>query len=137
MDKDRPQRRARHNVRLDAMATRADGTQVRAIVTDLSFDGCCMIGRFRAGERLIMSIAGIGIVTADVRWAAMSRAGARFLTGPARILDSRGVAAIEYAILAGLIALALVVAITRLGGGVESNFNDVDQAVGTGMEFSI
>ena len=135
MDKGRPKRRARHAVRLDAVATRADGTTTRAIVTDLSFDGCCMIGRFRAGERLSMSIAGIGKVAADVRWAAMSRAGARFLTGPAR--DGKGGAVIEYALLASLIALALVAAIARLGGGVESNFNDVDQAVGGGTDFSV
>ena len=135
MDKERPKRRARHPVRLDAVAIRADGSRTRAIVTDLSFDGCCMIGRFRVGERLTMTISGIGNVLADVRWAAMSRAGARVLTGAAR--DGIGVAAIEYALLASLIALALVAAFTRLGGGVENNFNDVDQAVGAGMEFSV
>ena len=46
-----------------------------------------------------------------------------------RKLDERGVATIEYALVASLIALSLVAAFSRLGGEVESKFNAIDSAV--------
>ena len=49
--------------------------------------------------------------------------------------DQSGAAAIEYALLAALIALAIVAALTRTGTSVGSNFNEVDQAMPGGVEF--
>ena len=47
-----------------------------------------------------------------------------------RILrDNRGVSAIEYAIIASLISVAAIAGYTNLGGKVETNFNNVDQAL--------
>jgi pilus assembly protein Flp/PilA len=43
--------------------------------------------------------------------------------------DNRGVSAIEYAIIASLISVAAMAGYTNLGGKVESNFNNVDQAL--------
>ena len=44
--------------------------------------------------------------------------------------DERGVAVIEYALLCAFIALAVVVSLAGLGGGVGQNFNSVDNQVG-------
>jgi pilus assembly protein Flp/PilA len=39
--------------------------------------------------------------------------------------DDRGATAIEYALLSSLLALALVVALTNLGGGLSTEFSEV------------
>ncbi len=131
------QRGPRHNVRLDGSATRTNGSEVAAIVINLSLGGCCLIGPFRVGERLTVKIPKIGSLAAEIRWALMGRAGARFVTQTMKRLDSRGVAAIEYALVASLIALALVAAFTRLGGGVETKYNAIDNAMDEGTHYSL
>ena len=50
-------------------------------------------------------------------------------------LDKRGVAAIEYALIASLIALAFIVGIANLGHAVGNQFNEVDDGVGSGTKF--
>jgi Flp pilus assembly pilin Flp len=127
----------RHKVRLDGSATRSNGSEVAAIVTNLSLDGCGLIGPFHAGERLSVKISGIGRLAAQIRWASMGRAGARFVTQTRKLCDNRGVAAIEYALIASLIALAVVAALTRLGGGVEAQYNTIDNAVPGGSRFDL
>ena len=49
--------------------------------------------------------------------------------------DDRGVAMIEYAVLCAAIALVILVALTRLGGNVGANWNDVNDEVGHSIEF--
>ena len=39
--------------------------------------------------------------------------------------DEEGATAIEYALIAGLIAVAIIVALTALGGSIGNLFNDV------------
>lgn len=68
----------RHRVRLDATVTREGGHAVQVIVTDLSIDGCCLIGMFRIGERVTVEIPRVGKLDAEIRWSFMGRAGARF-----------------------------------------------------------
>jgi Flp pilus assembly pilin Flp len=53
----------------------------------------------------------------------------------ARFLDNRGVAAIEYALIASLVALALLTSLVGLGGAVSNQFNGVDNGVGSGTKF--
>lgn len=43
--------------------------------------------------------------------------------------DEKGQDAAEYALLIGLIALAIVVAVTALGGGITTTFNRIATAV--------
>ena len=136
MDKLR-ERGRRHKVRLDAAATRGNGSEVKAIVTDLSLDGCCLIGPFKAGERVSLKIPNIGSLAAEVRWAFMGRAGARFMTRVNKRLGERGAAAIEYALLASLIALAIVAALTNVGGEVEGHYNSVDEQMQEGTKFKV
>ena len=128
------ERGLRHSVRLDASVTRSSGDEEPAVLTDLSLDGCCLIGQYQIGEQLTVKIPKVGSLVAEVRWAFMGRAGARFVTQTRtkldeRGLDDRGVASIEYALVASLIALSLVAAFSRLGGGVEARFNSVNGAV--------
>lgn len=127
----------RHNVRLHASVTRCSGAEVSAVVTDLSLDGCCLIGQFQIGERLTVKIPKLGSLAAEVRWAFMGRAGARFVTQTKTKLDDRGVATIEYALVASLIALSLVTAFSRLGGSVETRFNSVNSAVSDAKGFRV
>lgn len=46
-----------------------------------------------------------------------------------------GVAAIEYALLASLIAVAIVGALTATGGKVRQNWNSVDQSMPGGADY--
>ena len=43
------------------------------------------------------------------------------------IRDSRGVTAIEYALIASLISVAAIGAFAALGGEIEKNYNEIDQ----------
>ena len=73
-----PERRRRHAVRLDGTVSRSDGSQSETIVTDLSLDGCSLTGVFRIGECVIVTLPKIGTFPAEIRWAFVGRAGARF-----------------------------------------------------------
>jgi len=47
----------------------------------------------------------------------------------------RGVAAIEYALMLGLIAVAIVASLTATGSRVQENWNNVDAAMPGGTNF--
>lgn len=128
------ERSRRHPVQLEASVERADGECRSSIVRDLSLDGCRLSGYFTKGELVEIRIRPIGIFQAQIRWALMGNAGARF----ARVANEKcfglasnnsGVAAIEYAILLALIALAIVASLAGLGAGVTNNWNEVNTAV--------
>lgn len=72
-------RRVRHAVELDASVTRSSGAIVSCKLSDFSLDGCCLSGFFTIGERVEVAVRSIGSLPAEIRWAAMGRAGARFL----------------------------------------------------------
>ena len=130
-----PERRQRHAVRLEATVATSGGGSVAAGVTDLSLDGCCLSGRFKIGEHLQVKIPRIGAHSAEVRWSFLGRTGVRFIRACGRLAaDRAGVAAIEYAILASLIALALVGALANVGGSVGRSFNQANQAMPGGTE---
>ena len=117
-----------------------DGIEQPSHVTDLSLDGCCLTGDFRIGEHLTVRVERLGEFPAQIRWALPGKAGARFTrkdSQPKETLaqDETGVAAIEYALLAALIALAIVAALTGTGEAVGSNWNEVNQAMPGGVEF--
>lgn len=135
-------RRLRHAVKLEATVTMGDGACHPAQVANLSLDGCCISGVYSIGSLVDLKIRPLGIFRAQVRWAIGGKAGLRFTRGrqsgvasKSVVADNRGVAAIEYCITAAFIAIALIVALTGLGRGVESNFNNVDSAVGGGMDY--
>jgi hypothetical protein len=78
-DPSRGQRRLRHTVAFDATIVRAGGGRAAAKVTNLSLEGCCLVGGFSIGERLTVDLPRIGPLAAEIRWAFMGRAGARFV----------------------------------------------------------
>lgn len=124
---------------LDATVSRS-GIEGPSRVTDLSLDGCCLTGDFRIGEHLVVRVDRLGEFPAQIRWSLPGRAGARFTRKdpkPKQTLaqDETGVAAIEYALIAALIALAILAALTRTGTAVGSNWNEVNQAMPGGVEF--
>lgn len=130
------ERRLRHAVQLDASVTRSGRDGCATVVTDLSLDGCCITGFFTIGEQVELKIRPIGTLQGQVRWAVASKAGVRFAKrdgskqpvarlGP----DAKGVAAIEYALIAAFVAVAIVASLTGLGQGVEANWNNVDTAI--------
>ena len=77
-------RRLRHAVNLDASVTRSNGTVLSCTVSDFSLDGCCLSGFFKIGEQVEVRIRAIGVLPAEIRWAVLGRAGARFLARPSR-----------------------------------------------------
>lgn len=60
-----------------------NGRQVRALVTNLSYDGCQVLAEaeLTVGETLILILSDRGSIEAQVRWTADDRAGIKFLTG--------------------------------------------------------
>ena len=113
------------------------GGSIAADVTDLSLDGCCLTGRFKIGEIVELKIPRIGLHSAQVRWSFLGRAGVRFISSCSRLATNRaGVAAIEYAIIVSLIALALVGALSKLGGSIERSFNQTNQTMPGGTEYN-
>lgn len=131
--KARPTRRLRHPVRLDASVTRSGGFVLNTIVTDFSLEGCCLLGYFQPKEIIEIAIRTVGRLQAQIQWVKQGRAGARFLTRreprtpqhatrPSLLADSRGVAAIEYAFLAALIAVSLMAVLSTLGVWLGEHF---------------
>ena len=132
-----PARRQRHAVRLEATVATSGGGSVAANVTDLSLDGCCLSGRFTIGEHLQVKIPRIGAHSAEVRWSFLGRTGVRFIRACSGLAaDRAGVAVIEYALVASLIALVLVGALFNVGASVERSFNQTNQAMPGGIEFN-
>lgn len=137
----RPTRRHRHNVPLDASITRSGGFALKTIVTDLSLEGCCLLGYFQRGEIINLCIPTIGRFPAQIQWVKLGKAGVRFLSNratgnsphdarPSSLMhDHRGVAAIEYAFVAALIAVSLVAAFSLLGTGVGEHYGNINAAV--------
>ncbi len=76
---DWPERRQRHKVQLDAEVVRTDGSTVATIVSELSTEGCRVVGWFRIGDPVTLRIPRIGEVRGQIRWAMNGLAGVRFV----------------------------------------------------------
>ena len=98
-------------------------------MSDLSLEGCCLSGYFSVGEFIRIRIEKIGTFDAQIRWAVMEKAGARFVERgsgqkPESVVrDEKGATAIEYGFVAALIALSLLAALTETGRGVARRFS--------------
>src|SRR4051794_33294077 len=75
-------RKDRSPAAIDAVVHRPDGSKSPVLLTNFSDDGCRIEAKadFRIGERLQIAIPRMGHVKAQVRWALVGSAGARFLT---------------------------------------------------------
>lgn len=74
-----PDRRQRHRVQLEADLIQTDGTTSQTIVSDLSLEGCRVMGWFRIGDDVHLRLPRIGEVRGKVRWAMNGQAGLRFV----------------------------------------------------------
>lgn len=75
---DWPDRRFRRDVELEADVRYPNGHGSKAMISNLSSDGCRLTGLYRIGEQLELEIPGIGSVRGQVRWAIGGEAGVRF-----------------------------------------------------------
>jgi PilZ domain len=76
-------RSARRRVSFAGTATRADGSSLRVLVSNLSYEGCNLLcdKRLDRGEIVDVTVPGLGTMSAQVRWIAEERAGLSFLLG--------------------------------------------------------
>jgi hypothetical protein len=76
-------RAARRNVSLTGSARRADGSNLRLLVSNLSYEGCTVFSekRLLMGEVVKVTVPGLGMLDAQVRWTAEDKAGLSFLLG--------------------------------------------------------
>jgi hypothetical protein len=74
-------RKERHEVEVDAVAYRADGTKASVKLSNLSHSGCRIDSPidFHVGERLQIAIPRMGFVRVQIRWVSPGSAGAKFL----------------------------------------------------------
>ena len=74
-------RKDRQPVAVDAVVHEEDGTETTVRLTDISDEGCRVEGErdFRIGQRVQIAIPEVGRVSAQIRWALMGSAGAKFL----------------------------------------------------------
>jgi hypothetical protein len=73
-------RRFRHDVEIAADVHYPGGHSNKSVISNLSLEGCCLIGWFRIGDSLELTIPGIGRTRGRVRWAVGGQAGIRFLS---------------------------------------------------------
>lgn len=74
-------RRDRHDVDVEAVAHRSDGSTTAVKLTNFSNEGCRIeaAGLFTIGEMVELTIPELGQLQAQVRWALPGSAGMRFL----------------------------------------------------------
>ncbi|HEX8938044.1 MAG TPA: PilZ domain-containing protein [Sphingomicrobium sp.] len=74
-------RKDRHPIAVEAVVHRADGSTATVKLTNVSDEGCRIEtgDDLTIGERLQVTIPGVGQVKAQVRWAFAGSAGAQFL----------------------------------------------------------
>jgi hypothetical protein len=74
-------RKDRHPVEVEAVVHRTDGSKAKVRLTNFSDNGCRIEAdrQFQIGERLQIAIPRMGRMKAQVRWALMDSAGAKFL----------------------------------------------------------
>ena len=75
-------RSARRPTAHSAKVRLADGREVRALVTNLSYDGCQLLAEAElcVGETFVLTLSDRGSIEAQVRWTAGDRAGIKFLS---------------------------------------------------------
>ena len=73
-------RAERRGVQLPGRAHRIDETSVSVALSDISYDGCCLIAEegFEPGEPLLVEVTDLGQVEAEVRWVQGRRVGVLF-----------------------------------------------------------
>lgn len=73
------------------IASRFDGSKVPVRVMNISYEGCQLETEkfLLVGERVKLSLPGLGEIPAEVRWAIKGRAGARFVIETPLLAEKR------------------------------------------------
>ena len=76
-------REGRRKASLTGIACREDGSRLRVVVTNLSYQGCHLFAEdpICQGETFDLTVPSMGAVKAQVRWSDGESAGVRFLVG--------------------------------------------------------
>ena len=72
-------RQVREEVGAEGVVHHSDGRDEAVLVENLSDDGCCIIGTYRIGETVELSIPGRSRMECQVRWAIGGRSGLRII----------------------------------------------------------
>ena len=80
----------RRRTSLAATMMRADGSTMRVLVSNLSYEGCHLWSEaeLEKGELLELCVAGMSLIRAQVRWVAGDGVGLKFITGDS-VVDER------------------------------------------------
>ena len=80
-ERERLHRKDRHDVDVEAVAYRDDGTKSAVRICNLSDGGCRLESNveFRVGERLQVAMPRMGYLRVQVRWVEPGSAGAKFV----------------------------------------------------------
>jgi hypothetical protein len=78
-------------VNVAGIASRFDGSKVRVRVLNISYEGCQLETEkmMLVGERVKLSLPGLGEILAEVRWTTRGRAGARFVVETPLLAEKR------------------------------------------------
>jgi hypothetical protein len=84
-------RAARRTANLPGTAERPDGSKVRVLVSNISYQGCHVWSecRFATGEAVASRVAKMGLIQGHVRWVNGDSAGIKFVTGDSAIDERR------------------------------------------------
>jgi hypothetical protein len=75
-------RAERHEVKLPAIAFRADGTSFAVTLRNMSYNGCLLVAdtALAIGEKIRLAVPRMGEIRAQVRWSSNEgKSGARFV----------------------------------------------------------
>jgi hypothetical protein len=74
-------RTSRRRTNLAGIAKRGDGSAVRVLVSNLSYEGCHILGegQLQKGEVIDLSLPRMSVIQAQVRWATGDSAGLKFI----------------------------------------------------------
>ena len=76
-------RAGRRSTAIPGWAQRDDGSSVRVLLSNISYEGCHVLaeGDLTVGEVLKVDIPRMGLMEAQVRWSSDDQAGLRFMLG--------------------------------------------------------
>ena len=80
----------RRETSLHGIVKRADGSTLRVLVSNISYEGCHLWceGELERGELVELNVTQMKLMRAQVRWVSGDSAGAKFITGDS-VVDER------------------------------------------------
>ena len=91
LEQEWPPRSERRLVNVAGNAIRLDGSKIRVRVLNISYEGCQLETErvMLVGERVKLSLPGLGEIPVEIRWVTKGRAGARFVVETPLLAEKR------------------------------------------------